>query len=90
MISRNSWTKLSMTSNEMVVSNNKPRRRKLKLTSCSGGPVVLTLFSAGVDKIPQVPFFSLPDVGSFTVDWIQGQLQGKDLCDLKVPYGVSA
>ena len=60
------------------------------VTETVRGPVVLTLFNAGVDKIPQVPFFSLPDVGSFTVDWVRGQLQGKDLCVLKVPYGVSA
>ena len=60
------------------------------VTETVRGPVILTPFSAAVSKIPQVPFFSLPDVGSFTVDWIQGQLQGKDLCYLKVPYGVSA
>ena len=54
------------------------------------GPAVLSLFSAGLEKIPQVQMFSLPDVESFHGKWMQREVEAAGLTGLKVPYGVSA
>ena len=53
-------------------------------------PVVLALFSADSINIPDVPMFTTKDNEDFNKQWICDQLAPLDLCDMQLPYPVSA
>ena len=53
-------------------------------------PLVLALFSADSMDIPDVPMFTIKDKEEFNTQWIRDQLAPLDLCDMQLPYAVSA